>query len=271
MAVLTEDRKGHLAHTQDMEEASSLPGKLQQPIKLVMLGAGSGFTPRLVNDLLHIPSGGAEVVGGQIALVDLDAGRLTTMLALIRKLIEQHGKGDAWTVVASQNRREVMAGASYIVNCIEVSGVQCVHDGQRHPAEVRRGPMHRRHHRAWRAVQSVADRAGVPRRAERCRGALPGVIVLNYTNPMSILCLAAGRKSKIQVVGLCHSVQGTSRKIAKDAGVAYEEVAWQCAGINHLAWFTRFEHQGRSLYPHLTELVKDHTARSTNPTRCVTT
>ena len=259
MAVLTEDRKGHLAHTQDMEDPSSLPGRMQGPIKLVMLGAGSGFTPRLVNDLLHIPSGGAEAVGGQIALVDLDPARLTTMLALIRKLVEQHGKGDAWTVVATQNRREVLAGANYIVNCIEVSGVQCVTIDNDIPLKygvdqcigdtIGPGGL-------FKALRTAPVFLDVLKDAEEL---CPTALVLNYTNPMSILCLAAGRASKMQVVGLCHSVQGTSRKLAKDAGVPYDEVAWQCAGINHLAWLTKFEHQGRSLYPHLAELVQDHT------------
>jgi len=60
-------------------------------------------------------------------------------------------------------------------------------------------------------------------------------------------------------VGLCHSVQGTSHKMARDAGVPYEEMVWECAGINHLAWFTKLEHDGKDLYPILREKVKDRT------------
>jgi len=46
--------------------------------------------------------------------------------------------------------------------------------------------------------------ADVARLAPRAR-------VLNYSNPMSILTLAAARASDLEVVGQCHSVQGTSR------------------------------------------------------------
>jgi alpha-galactosidase len=53
----------------------------------------------------------------------------------------------------------------------------------------------------------------------------------------------------MQVVGLCHSVQNTSELLAKRAGIPLDKITWECAGINHLAWITRFEHEGRDLYP----------------------
>jgi alpha-galactosidase len=63
------------------------------------------------------------------------------------------------------------------------------------------------------------------------------------------MCLAAARTSSMRVVGLCHSVQGTSHLLAKRAGIPYAEMEWECAGINHLAWFTKLKHEGEDLYP----------------------
>jgi len=80
--------------------------------------------------------------------------------------------------------------------------------------------------------------------------------VLNYTNPMSIMCLAAAMASETRVVGLCHSVQGSSRQLARYAGVTYDELSWTCAGINHMAWFTELSCDGRDLYPELIEKVQ---------------
>jgi alpha-galactosidase len=84
----------------------------------------------------------------------------------------------------------------------------------------------------------------------------PDAIVLNYTNPMNMMCLAAGRVSTMRVVGLCHSVQGTSRVLAHRAGIAYDDMEWECAGINHLAWFTTLKHNGRNLYPLLMDKAR---------------
>src|SRR5579864_3276019 len=95
----------------------------------------------------------------------------------------------------------------------------------------------------------------------------PGALVLNYTNPMSILTLAALRATDLQVVGLCHSVQGTSRQIASYLDIPYEEMSWDCAGINHNAWFTRLERDGRDLYPDLRARARDASVYERDPVR----
>jgi len=91
--------------------------------------------------------------------------------------------------------------------------------------------------------------------------------VLNYTNPMSILTLAALQGTSMRTVGLCHSVQKTSRLLAHFLGVPYEEMEWRCAGINHNAWFTELRHNGRDLYPLLREQAQDPTIYEQDPVR----
>ncbi len=234
---------GHAAHTQDAA-AQGLAGTMQRPIKLTMLGAGSGFTPRLVNDVLRIPGN----QGGVIALVDIDLGRLRTMKQLITKLVTKLGLEKSWKVVASPDRTQVLKGSDYVVSCIEVSGLECV----RHDNDI---PL------KYGIDQCIGDTIGpgglfkslrtIPvflAALKDCERLCPQAIVLNYTNPMAMMCTAAGRSSSMQVVGLCHSVQGTSHLLAEYAGVPYAEMDWACAGINHLAWFTKLEHKGVDLY-----------------------
>jgi alpha-galactosidase len=84
----------------------------------------------------------------------------------------------------------------------------------------------------------------------------PNAVILNYTNPMSILTLAALRATDLSVVGLCHSVQGTSRQLARFMGISYDDLTWRCAGINHNAWFTTLERNGEDLYPLLRERAR---------------
>lgn len=95
----------------------------------------------------------------------------------------------------------------------------------------------------------------------------PEAIVFNYTNPMSILTLAAARSTSLPVVGLCHSVQGTSRLLADFLQVPYEELDWKCAGINHNAWFTKLEHNGEDLYPELRRRAADPEIYEQDPVR----
>lgn len=239
------------SHTQDAA-ARGLGGKMPRPLKLTFLGAGSFFAPRLLNDVARIP--GSQ--GGTIALVDLDARRLALTARVVRKLLRQIGTAH-WNVVASTERADVLRGTDYVVNCIEVSGTACVQWDNDIPLKygidqcigdtIGPGGL-------FKALRTVPVWLEVLRDCERL---CPGALVLNYTNPMAMMCLAAGRTSSMSVVGLCHSVQGTSQLLAQYAEVPYDEMEWECAGINHLSWFTTLRHHGRDLYPRL----KDKFAR----------
>jgi alpha-galactosidase len=234
---------GHSEHTKSADTLA-LPGEMTRPIKITMMGAGSGFTPTVVADVLSI-SGNQ---GGVIALVDIDQERLSVMGQLIQKLIAERGAA-GWSVVASGDRTEVLAGSDYIVNCIEVSGLACVRFDNDIPRDfgidqcigdtIGPGGL-------FKALRTIPVFLDVLKDAERL---CPEAIVLNYTNPMNMMCLAAARTSSMRVVGLCHSVQGTSHLLAKRAEVPYPEMEWECAGINHLAWFTKLKHAGQDLYP----------------------
>jgi alpha-galactosidase len=228
-----------------------MPGRVDRFLKITMLGAGSSFTPRLMNDILRIPGIGK----GEIALVDIDRERLSTMTQVLRQLLALLG-ATGWKVTGSTQRRKVLRNTDYLINCIEVSGLACV----RHDNDI---PLR------YGIDQCIGDTIGpgglfkglrtVPVWLEILRDAedlCPDALVLNYTNPMSMMCLAAGRSSAMKVIGLCHSVQETSRLLARRAGVPFEDLRWECAGINHLAWFTTLEHGGKDLYPALKEKAR---------------
>ncbi|MBL4702226.1 MAG: alpha-glucosidase/alpha-galactosidase, partial [Phycisphaeraceae bacterium] len=236
---------GSESHTQTSENQKGLPGKFLRPIKITFMGAGSAFCPRLCNDVLQMPSADK----GEIYLVDIDEDRLSTMRQLIEKLIDDKGHSEGWTVKASTDRREALPGSTYIVNCIEVSGTACVEHDNDIPLKygidqcigdtIGPGGL-------FKALRTVPVFLDVLRDA---RELCPDAWVLNYTNPMNIMCLAAARAvPEMKVVGLCHSVQGTSSLLAGYADVPLEEMEWECAGINHLSWFTKLKHKGEDLY-----------------------
>ena len=243
--TLEETKKGHAAHSKPADSQEGLRGKFTRPINITFFGAGSGFCPTLCKDVLLTP--GAE--RGEFRLVDVDRERLTTMHQVIVKLIADAGRKDGWTVRSTTNRREVIPGTDYAICCVEVSGVECVAFDNDIPLK-------------YGIDQCIGDTLGpgglfkglrtVPVFLDILRDLrelAPQAIMLNYTNPMSMLVLAAGRAvPEIPVVGLCHSVQGSSHQLAGYAGVPYDEMEWDCAGVNHLAWFTKAKHKGVDLY-----------------------
>ncbi|MFW6158166.1 MAG: alpha-glucosidase/alpha-galactosidase [Planctomycetota bacterium] len=220
--------------------------------KVTLMGAGSGFTPRLFCDIMQIP----DIDGGTIGLVDLDRERLRLSAGVVEIIADKLGKADAWTIHASTDRKKVLPGTDYLINCIEVSGTKTV----RHDYRIAKkfgvdqcigdttGPGG-----IMKAFRTIPPWLEIVRHAEEL---CPDALILNYTNPMSMMSFATVRSTDMPYVGLCHSVQGTSKALARYAGVPYEEMKWRCGGINHMAWFTRLEHEGKDLYPVLREKLK---------------
>lgn len=229
-------------------------------MKITLLGVGSGFTQPLATDIMLIPG----IEGGTMALVDIDAERLELSRQLVKKVAEK--TGNQWEIIGSTDRREVLADSDYVISFIEVSGVETVRFDNDIPLR-------------YGISQCIGDTVGpggifkalrtVPAWLEILEDVevlAPNSLIINYTNPMSIMTLAAVSVTDLQVIGLCHSVQGSSRQLADYVGVPYNEMTWQCAGINHLAWFTEYSHKGQDLYPLLMEkcrrdpefIKKDH-------------
>ncbi|RYG47067.1 alpha-glucosidase/alpha-galactosidase [bacterium] len=228
---------------------------MPRKINVTMMGAGSGFTNSVLKDVVLIPNN----QGGELRLVDIDGDRLELSRKLMVKVLEAVGEADKWTVRASTDRREMLPGTDYIVNSIEVSGLACV----RHDNDI---PL------KYGISQNIGDTIGpgglmkglrtIPVWLDILRDAkelCPQVTILNYTNPMNMMMLAASRVVDLPMVGLCHSVQGTSHELAKHTGVPYEDIQWTCAGINHLAWFVDWNRRstGESLYSILMEKAND--------------
>ncbi|WFB34884.1 alpha-glucosidase/alpha-galactosidase [Kiritimatiellota bacterium B12222] len=249
-------KAGHAAHTQDAS-AAGLPGEFKRPIKVTFIGAGSFFTPRILHDIVLTPGN----QGGVFALVDINESRLRLSARMLRKLIKLAG-ANKWKVITSTERSEVMKDTDYLINCIEVNGPQCVEMDNDIPLK-------------YGVDQCIGDTIGpgglfkglrtIPAFLEilkDCETYCPKVTVLNYTNPMAMMVTAAGRVSDIPVVGLCHSVQGTSNLLAGYADIPYDELSWECAGINHLAWFTKLEHKGTDIYPRLKKDFKEQLSLS---------
>ena len=231
--------------------------------KVTVVGAGSAvFARQIITDILAVD--GLDT--GVFALVDIDAKRLELARAIAERLVGLSGK--RWKVEASTERGDALNGTDYVVNSIEVAGLQNVRADYDIPMRygvdqcigdtIGPGGIFKalRTGLAW--LEIVAD-------TERLA---PNAIILNYTNPMSILTLAAARTTSLPVVGLCHSVQGTSRLLAEFLEVPYAELKWRCAGINHNAWFTTLEQgDGEDLYPRLRALAQEPTVYERDPVR----
>jgi alpha-galactosidase len=217
--------------------------------KIAMIGAGGAVFPlRLVGDLLSFPA----LRDASFALMDIDRDRAEATAACARELTAHYGFPATFEVI--DDRRAALDGADYVIITFQVGGL----DAFAHDVEIPRkygvdqtvgdtlGPGG-----VFRFLRSARAYANI---AHDIRELCPSALLINYANPMAMACWYLSELG-ITTVGLCHSVQGTSRMLARQLDVPYEDVLFTCAGINHQAWFLEFRTRDEDLYPQLRETM----------------
>lgn len=219
--------------------------------KITFIGAGSfGFTRSLVRDVLTFDA----FRDVEIRLMDIDSTRLAYSERAVRKIIEK-GNYPA-TVKATLNRAEALEGADGVVITILSGGPDIFRNDIEIPKKYgvdicvgdTRGPSG-----IFRFLRTAPAMLEICRDIEKY---CPDAVVLNYTNPMAMLCRYIQSETKVHMTGLCHSVQGTAQMLAQWIGAPMEEVTYTCAGINHQAFYLEYKWNGRDAYPLIREAVK---------------
>ena len=225
--------------------------------RVAIVGAGGWVFPlELSRDILSFPA----LRRAELVLYDIDVAAAERTRAFVEQLIEL-GAPEAWVRVAA-SLREALTGIDVVLTVFQVGsldayvldieipreyGIDQTVGDTLGPGGVFRGL------RTVEALREVAEMM-----LELC----PDALLLNYANPMAINCWATDLLG-VHVVGLCHSVQGTSELLARELGVAYEEVTFDAAGVNHTAWFTTFRRDDEDLIPRIREVMRArHVERS---------
>lgn len=217
--------------------------------KIAIIGAGGFVFPlRLIGDILSFEALGSA----RLALMDIDADRVARVAEAARDLAAHHDLGA--TIDSTTDRRQAIEGADVVIITFQVGGIE----SYRHDVEIPRkygidqpvgdtvGPGG-----VFRFLRSIDAYDGI---AADIHELAPGATVINYANPMAMATGYLTAKG-LRAVGLCHSVQGTTRMLARTLQVPYDEVDYLCAGINHQAWILRFKHRDEDLYPRLREVM----------------
>ena len=222
--------------------------------KLTIIGAGSTvFTKNIVVDLLTIE----QFKSIEIALMDIDQNRLIKTKEVLEIIAKKMGATPK--ISMHTNRRESLLDADFVQTTIQVGGYK--------PSTVIDFEIPKK----FGLKQTIADTLGIGgimrslrtipvllNIAEDIEQVCPNALWMQYVNPMCTNMIAINKVfPNIRNIGLCHSVQGTAEMLAEDLQENIKNISYQCAGINHMAFFQKFEKisTGEDLYPKLKRLA----------------
>jgi alpha-galactosidase len=251
-------------------------------VRIVFIGAGSTMFARLlICDIYSHPA----LRDATIVLEDIDEQRLDTTFKLARKIVESHELPGKIERTTSQS--EALKGADFVISMIAVGGLQAWEIDKKIPLKYgvdqiigdTLGPGG-----VFRALRHIPPILSVVHDMEKL---CPGALFLNYANPMASIMWAVNRATRIPNVGLCHSVQATTKEIAGYIGAAEwenypvtdrdwhdfyyrpmpENINFWVAGINHMAWYLTYEVDGRDAYPDIRAAYKNPRAYKADTVR----
>ncbi|HGE70682.1 TPA: alpha-galactosidase [Candidatus Poribacteria bacterium] len=215
--------------------------------KIAIIGAGSiVFCKTLILDVL----GTDGLEDSEFALMAPSTRRTPQVERFVNRVIKANNLPAK--VYITTDVREAVKGADYVIATFQVGGLkgfeydykiplkygvdQCIGDTL--------GPGG-----VFRALRSIPVMLDLAKNMEEL---CPNAYLLNYVNPMAMVCWSLGT-TNVKFVGLCHGVQTTLDLISGYVGVPKNEIDFLCAGINHMAWFLKLSHNGKDLYPILRE------------------
>ena len=250
--------------------------------KITFIGAGSTmFARNLLCDIFSFP----KLRDITVVLEDVDEQRLDMTYKLAMRLVVQEGYPAK--IERTTNQKEALRDSDFVIVMFQVGGLEAYDIDKKIPLK-------------YGVDQTVGDTLGpggtfrgirsIPTLIDICRDmeqVCPDAFLLNYANPMAALMWAVNRATAIKSVGLCHSVQATTRQLAGYIGAGPwenypftkeeweiffyapipESINFYVAGINHQAWYLKYEVDGEDAYPKIREAYKNPKAYEADAVR----
>ena len=182
----------------------------------------------------------SELNSSEITLYDIDSSRLKTS-QIVADNVASSLKVSA-SIKSTNDRKKALKEADFVIVMIQVGGYK--------PSTLIDFEIPAK----YGLQQTIADTVGIGgimrglrtvpvlvEIAEEMLELCPRAMMLQYVNPMAINCLGLSHfVPELRYVGLCHSVQGTVADLARDIGEDFNKIEFECSGINHMSFFTKF-------------------------------
>lgn len=209
-------------------------------MKVAVIGGGSSYTPELIEGIIVHKE---TLPVTEIVLIDVETGwekvRINTEFA--RRMVEKAGL--SIHICCTQNRREGLRDASFIITQIRVGGLDARSGDERIPlkygmiGQETTGPGG-----CFKALRTIPVMLDICRDIEEvCKDAW----LINFTNPSGIVTEAILKHTGVKCIGLCNVPINMCHDAAARLGVDAEELDCRFIGLNHLSIMDHAYYHGK--------------------------
>jgi 6-phospho-beta-glucosidase len=214
---------------------------MSRTISLCIVGAGSSYTPELIDGLLNQPPDRLPV--SSIAFTDIDPQRLEIMSCLAQRMILKSGREIA--IRHSVSPEKMLEGADFVITQIRAGGMKARFLDESIPlkygiiGQETTGPGG-----MFKALRTIPPMLEIARKVAQVA---PDAFILNYTNPSGIITEAVTKFTKAKIIGLCSGIPGIQEDVKKKLSRRFPDLQSYCVGLNHLGFIHKFVSKDRDV------------------------
>jgi len=212
-----------------------------EPIRICIVGAGSSYTPELIDGILR--ESVEELPVAVINMTDINSERLEIMAGLAERMIRAKGRDIA--VRQETDLPAMLEGVEYAITQIRVGGMAARDLDETIPlkygviGQETTGPGG-----MFKALRTIPAMIEIGRTVAQVA---PNAFVLNYTNPSGIIAEAVSKHTDARIIGLCSGMPGLQQLLAERLRGTFGDVQSYCVGLNHLGFVHRILAGGRDI------------------------
>jgi len=216
--------------------------------KIVLIGAGSmTFGSGAVANILD-----SEILEDSIiCLHDINSKSLELMHKACQSAIDE--KKSNITLESTTNRPDALKNATFIINSIEISPrFDFLNMDYSIPLKLGCKQVSGENGGPGGLFHSLRV---IPPILEICKDiqkVCPSAFIINFSNPMSRVCLAIKRKfPSLKLIGLCHEIMFCKHYLSPMLGTPYSNLEFKAGGLNHFGVILEIKYRdtGKDAYP----------------------
>lgn len=208
--------------------------------RVAMIGAGSAFTQAIARELVHAES----LRDCAFVLMDVNRRALATSARRVRQINEQAGA--ALKLSATTSRRRALDGADFVITSFAPQRIKLWQQDIDIPARYGVHLMQGENGGPAGQIHALRNITILMEIVRDMRALCPSAWLMNFTNPMSMLCTCLRDQPGLKWLGFCHQVHGSFGVVAEMLGMAPGDLRVITAGINHMNFLLDIRRRGES-------------------------